>query len=123
MTEEPLSRTGILRAELGQAWRWWVWFARQFTPTSLSAIGTIISLCGLYIIHLREDVATVRERVVVLETRVIPVIQSSDEITKLEDARENHEQRIKRIENNLDMDYNETEQARQRRLQQQRSRR
>lgn len=100
--EEPLTRTGVLRAELGQFWKGWIWLARQFNPTSLSALGAVIVACGGYIIHLREDVAKTTERVVVLETKVIPVIGDENRVTMIETKVADHDQRITRLEDNYD---------------------
>lgn len=100
--EDPLTRSGILKAEFGENWRWWRWLQHQFTATSLGAIGAVIVTCGGYIVHLRESVVQVRERVVVLETKVIPFVQEQARLEAIDTKLGAHEERIRRIEDNWD---------------------
>lgn len=67
-------------------------------------IGGILVAGGGYVISLKT-------RVVVLETQVVPVLQGADRLIKLEAHDADHERRIGRIEGNLDLDYNETVKA------------
>lgn len=91
-------RTMILRLEFGRYWRAWSWLRRQFSGVSLGAICTVIAVCGGYIAHLRESVAQVRERVIVLETRVVPVIRDEAAVTALQGQVALHEARIQSLE-------------------------
>lgn len=100
--DDPAARSGILRAEFGENWRWWRWLQHQFTATSLGAIGAILVTCGGYIIHLRESVVQVRERVVVLETKVIPFVQDQTRLATIGTQLEDHEERLSRLETNWD---------------------
>jgi len=89
----------ILRSYFGQSWRIWRWVRNQFSVTSLSAIGGVLAIAGGYVMHLRQEVAVVRERVVVLETRVVPVLEDQTAVKVLQTRVEDHENRITRIEN------------------------
>jgi hypothetical protein len=100
--DDPAERSAIFRSEFGKSWRAWAWVQRQFTPTSLGAIGFLIVAAGTYIVHLRENVIEVTTRVIVLEKQVIPVLQDSSAVTMLRDTVAAHEQRITRLEANWD---------------------
>lgn len=92
----------ILKAQFGENWRWWRWIQHQFTATSLGAIGAIVVTCGGYIVHLRESVVQVRERVVVLETKVIPFVQDQVRMGAMEATITDHDERLTRLEHNWD---------------------
>ena len=96
------SASGILRAEFGENWRWWRWLQRQFSVTSLGTIAALLVAGGGYIVHLRESVVQVRERVVVLETKVIPFVEGETRIATLETVLNDHGARITRLESNWD---------------------
>ncbi len=66
-----------------------------------------MTVAGGYIIHLRQDVAVVRERVVVLETRVVPVLNESKQETENAIRIQDLDGRVHRLEDNFDVDYNE----------------
>lgn len=76
-SEDPLTRTGVLRASFGEQYRFWVWVRNQFTPASIGIIVSIVVAAAGYIMHLRESISAVTTRVLVLETRVIPVLESN----------------------------------------------
>lgn len=103
--DPALSESAILRARFGVYWRAWAWIGKQFTPTSLSAIGAVLVAAGGYIAHLRESVAQVRERVVVLETRIIPFTEGQTEIATIKAIMGDHEARIHRLEDDYDHAY------------------
>lgn len=90
--------SAVLKVHFGHYWRAWRWLQHQFTVTSISAIAGVLGLAGGYIVHLRQDVAVVRERVVVLETRVVPVLGEQSAVAVLQARVEDHDQRISRIE-------------------------
>lgn len=92
------TQSAVLRIHFGHYWRAWRWIRRQFTVTSLSAIAGVLTIAGGYIVHLRQDVAVVRERVVVLETRVVPVLGEQSAVAVLRSRVDDHENRITRIE-------------------------
>ena len=82
--DDTHTRTGVLRAHFGEYYRFWIWVRNQFTPISMSVIVSVIVTAGGYIAHLRENISSVTTRVVVLETRVIPVIDQSNKTAALE---------------------------------------
>jgi hypothetical protein len=88
----------ILRNYFGPSWRAWRWLREQFSVTSIAALVSVLGILGGYVVHLRQDVAVVRERVVVLETRVVPVLSDRTDVAVLQTRVEDHEQRITRIE-------------------------
>jgi hypothetical protein len=100
-SEDPRTRTGILRAEFGESWRVWAWSRRQFTPTSLGAIGVILAASGGYIAHLSQRVSDQALRIQIVETRVIPVLEErKDELTNHADIAA-LERRISTLEDRL----------------------
>lgn len=105
--EDP-AHSAIMRAEFGKSWRVWAWIQRQFTPTSLGAIGIVMTACATYIVHLRENVVEVTTRVIVLEKQVIPVLQDNSTVTTLKAKVEDHANRIDRLEKDYDVAYHES---------------
>ncbi|HSY05874.1 MAG TPA: hypothetical protein VK803_07995 [Steroidobacteraceae bacterium] len=93
--EDPAIASGILKAEFGERWRWWAWFRKQWSATSLTVVLGGLGTLGGWALNLKT-------RVVILETKVIPVIQDEGAITTLKDAVAAHDQRISRLENNWD---------------------
>lgn len=77
--------------------RWPVgyWLRQQFSLTSIIAILSILAAGGGWIINLKT-------RVVVLETRVVPVLANVREIDVLKVRVDDLEQRITRIEQDWD---------------------
>jgi hypothetical protein len=100
--EDPLTRTGVLRAHFGEHYRFWMWLREQFTPVSLSVIASVIIAASGYIMHLRESISAVTMRVVVLETRVIPVIDQSNLTAALEVQINDMGDRVERLEQHWD---------------------
>lgn len=105
--EDPAARSGILKAEFGVNWRWWRWFRYQFTPTSLSAIGVILTGAGGYIVHLRHDVDSYHEQVVIYRTEIAPVLRESKIESINAEKIDALDGRVSRIERNIDLDLNE----------------
>lgn len=105
--EEPLTQTAVLRVHFGESYKFWIWIRKQFTPASISLILGILAAAAGYISHLRENVAAVTTRVVVLETRVIPVLDQSNKTAALETELKDHNQRISRLEDDYDTARNE----------------
>jgi hypothetical protein len=96
--EDPLTRTGVLRENFGESYRFWIWVRNQFTPASISIIvGVIIAASG-YIAHLRETVSSVTTRVLVLETRVVPVLEQGSKTAVLEEQIRDMSGRVGRLE-------------------------
>jgi hypothetical protein len=107
MREQPpagddANLTGVFGATKARQLRWLL-KARAFIEKWLPHIlGGALSCAALYIVHLRESVVQVRERVVVLETEVVPVInESKTESTNSADI-EDLKGRVTRIEDNYD---------------------
>lgn len=102
-TEDEQANSGIFRKEFGDNWRWWRWLQRQFTATSLGVIGLIVTVAGTYIVRMNQKVAEQGTRIVVLETRVVPVLeerkQESTNRVEIEDLKA----RISRLEANYDI--------------------
>jgi len=96
--ESAAERSAILRLEFGRSWRAWSWFRRQFTPTSLGAIGFVVVTCGGYIVHLHETVARQDTRIVVLETKIVPFVAGSADIKVLQALEDMNELRIGQLE-------------------------
>lgn len=90
---DPLERTDILKAEFGKSWRVWAWVRRQFSPISIATIAGLVGVAGGWVINLKT-------RVVVLETRVLPVIMDESAVKVLQGEVENHEGRINTLELN-----------------------
>lgn len=81
---EGLTRTGVHRVlehELGERWRFFRWLARQFSPTSLTVLGAVITGAGTWVHNLSNKVDTQGVKITVLETEVIPSKDSSKEIS------------------------------------------
>lgn len=106
----------VLRKHFGEAWRAWKWIRDQFTATSLGVIGAILLTAGGWVMRLNTEVSTQKTHIDLLEGRVVPVLEAGNRLTKLETAMTsltatvtqvvaNHEGRIKRVEDNLDLDY------------------
>lgn len=87
--------SAILREHFGRYWRAWRWVRRQFSATSLATIGAVIVGCGGWILSLKT-------RVVVLETQVVPVLKSEDRLAKVEGAVIAHDARIGSMERNYE---------------------
>jgi hypothetical protein len=85
----------VLRRYFGKAWRSWWWVRRQFTATSLTTIGAIVIGGGGWIL-------TLKTRVVVLETQVVPVLKSEDRLAHLEVTAGNQEGRLSAVERDLE---------------------
>lgn len=96
--EDPLTRTGVLRAHFGESYRFWMWARKQFTPASIGVIVSILVAASGYIAHLRENISSVTTRVVVLETRVIPVLDQSNKTAALEVQINDTRERVDRLE-------------------------
>lgn len=117
--EDVLTRTGVLRTEFGRSWRFWHWLAKQFSGTSLGVIGVILSVSSAYIVHLNGKVTAQETKITVLETKVLPVLASGAQIGELRTNMSvlvstvtSHENRLIRIEKNLDLDYLDEQQQR-----------
>lgn len=102
MTDPTAS--GVFKKEFGPYWRWWRWIARQFSVLSLGTIGGILAVGGGYIIHLGT-------RVVVLETRVVPVLEARKEETANQIRITDLETRMIRLEANWDNAKRESDSA------------
>lgn len=100
--DDPLTRTGVLRANFGEYYRFWIVVRNQFTPISLSVIVSVIVAAAGYIAHLRENISAVTTRVVVLETRVIPVLDQSNKTAALEVEINDTRERVDRLEQHWD---------------------
>jgi hypothetical protein len=100
--EDPLTRTGVLRAHFGESYRFWIWVRSQFTPASIGIIVSVVVAAGGYIVHLRETVSSVTMRVLVLETRVIPVLDHSNKTAVLETQIRDVRERVDRLEEHWD---------------------
>lgn len=98
--EDIAARSGILKAEFGERWRWWAWFRRQWSTTSLVTVVTGVGILGGWAVNLKT-------RVVVLETRVVPVIKDEGRVDSLAATVTGHEQRLTRLERNWDDAKNE----------------
>lgn len=98
MTEQaPPSDTQaqkVLSQRLGEHWKIWQWLSRRFSRASAATILALIGTCGGYILHLNDKIATIKERVVVLETKVVPAL--ADQATR--DRLEQLESRVVRLE-------------------------
>lgn len=108
-TDDPLTRTGVLRATFGEGYRGWIWVRNQFTPASLGVIFGIVAAAGGYIVNVREHLTAVTTRVVVLETRVIPVLDQSGktgvlttDVAAIRVSLEDTVRRVGRLEQNWD---------------------
>ena len=113
MSEQPddnvdPTQSAILRARFGPYWRAWAWVREQFTPASLTVLGGVIVGAWGYIAHLRESVVQVRERVVVLETKVIPFVQDQSAIATIKTRLDDHDSRLDRLERDWDFAKNES---------------
>lgn len=88
----------ILRLRLGPLWRFWLWFAGQWSTTSLASLLAVIGLAGGYIDRLSQRVSEQGTKIIVLETQVVPVLEGRrDEVlnkVQIEDVR----QRVERLE-------------------------
>jgi hypothetical protein len=116
--QEIMTSTGVLKVKFGRFWPAWLWIGHQFSPTSLGVIGVVLAGAWGYISHLNSRVAAQETHITILETRVVPIIESGETIARLETAvagikgtldatLSDHTNRLKRIEDNLDLDYNE----------------
>jgi hypothetical protein len=100
--DDLLTRTGVLRAHFGESYRFWIWVRNQFTPASIGIIiGVIVAASG-YIAHLRENISSITTRVIVLETRVIPVLDQSNRTAVLEEQITDTRSRVDRLEQHWD---------------------
>jgi hypothetical protein len=84
---EGLTRTGVhrvLESELGANWRKWRWWARQFTPTSLSALGVVIAAAGGWIVNQAHKIDNQGTRIVVLETQIVPDLKLAGRVGNIE---------------------------------------
>lgn len=83
---DETSDTGLhpVKVVMGPNWRFWVWLKKQFSAVSLSTIGGVIAVAIGYLWHEKMEWVKVSERVVVLETEVIPVIQNTSATNALE---------------------------------------
>lgn len=97
----------ILRQAFGSNWRLWRLFRQQFTPTSLSAIGTILIACGGYIVKLRHDVDSYHQQVIIYRTEVAPVLRDSKLETDNHLEIEGLKGRVTRLEESYDTAYRE----------------
>jgi hypothetical protein len=110
--ESILTRTGVLEAEFGRGWRFWHWLAKQFSATSMGIIGVILTFASGYIIHLNGKVMAQETEVMILETKVLPIVKSIEkldllrtEVASLNSTSNSQEGRLARIEKNIDIDY------------------
>lgn len=71
--------TQVLVRRLGPFWRAWVWFIRQWSLTSVLSLLATLTTCGLYL-------SSLRTRVVVLETQIVPDLRLAERVAKLEGA-------------------------------------
>ena len=94
--------SAVLKAKFGRSWRLWAWVRRQFSVTSVATLVIVAGSAWGYIAYLRESVVAVRERVIVLETKVIPLVQEQDEQGALREMVRDHDERLKRLERNWD---------------------
>lgn len=99
-SEPDPTLTGVFGPEKARQLRWALWVRRQFTVTSVACISAVVSIAGGYIVHLREDVARVSTRVVVLETEVVPDAQLKQKVAELQLQQVNHEARLRNLEDN-----------------------
>lgn len=86
MIDEVLSDTGLhpVKKVMGPNWRVWAWIKEQFSATSLWTIaGVVVSALG-YLWFEQLELTKVRERVIVLETQVVPVVQGAQRIDALD---------------------------------------
>jgi hypothetical protein len=88
---DDTERSQIFQLEFGKSWRMWAWVRRQFSVTSVSAIVGVFVCCWGVILSLQT-------RVVVLETKVIPVIQDEALVTTLKANVAEHDRRITQLE-------------------------
>lgn len=73
----------------------WGWLRKNFSLASVLTIATVIAgAVGI--------ISNLRTRVVVLETRVIPVLKDEGAVTKLQDSVEDVKARVSRLEKNWD---------------------
>lgn len=100
--EDPLTRTGVLKAYFGEQYRFWLWIRGQFSPASLGVIAGVILTAGGYIMNLRETISAVTTRVIVLETRVIPVLDQSNRTAVIEEQIGDVRDRVDRLEQHWD---------------------
>lgn len=100
--EDQLTRTGVLKAHFGEQYRFWIWLRAQFTPASVGVILSVVVTASGYIAHLRETVSAVTMRVVILETRVIPVLDQGNRTAVLEEQISDARDRIDRLEQHWD---------------------
>lgn len=103
MTDSDPTSSGIFRKEFGDNWRAWRWLQRQFTATSLGAIGAIVVFAGGYIVRLNQKVGEQGMKIVVLETRVVPVLEARKEESTNRVEIEDLKARVSRIEANWDV--------------------
>ncbi len=96
--EDAITRTGVLRAHFGDSYRFWIWVRGQFTPASIGIIVSVALAAGGYIMNLRERISAVTTRVVVLETRVIPVIDQNSNTKALQVEIDDTRDRVERLE-------------------------
>lgn len=90
---KPPANTGEYRVQevFGATWRLWVWLKRQFTLTSaLALLGALAGLGGWAL--------ALQTRVVVLETRMTPVLASSAELAALKQRVDDNEERLGDLE-------------------------
>ena len=96
--DDPLTRTGVLKAHFGEQYRFWIWVRNQFTPASLGVIVTILITASGYISHLRENISAVTTRVIVLETRVLPVLEQGGKTAVIEEQIKDMRERVDKLE-------------------------
>ena len=96
-------QSAILRARFGHNWRSWAAFREQWTKLSITVVGVLWAI----IVAITLWTTSLKTRVVVLETQVLPVLNESKVESNNALRLTEVERRITRLENNLDLDLNE----------------
>jgi hypothetical protein len=80
---------------LAERWPIGAWLRRNFSLPAVLTIAGLLAAGGGYIINLKT-------RVIVLETKVVPVLTNTGNMNVLQTRVDDHEQRITRLEGNWD---------------------
>jgi len=107
LTDVDPNESAIMRGRFGSNWRSWATFREQWTKLSVG----VVSALGVIIVAIGGWATTLKTRVVVLETQVLPVLSESN-LQKENSLRiDNLTQRVARVEANIDLRYAEEQRA------------
>lgn len=87
MNDDPESTTSILRRRAPV----WAWLRENFKLPAVLTISSLVIAGGGYIVSLKT-------RVVVLETKVVPFVAGQVEVAAIRATMEQHEHRISELE-------------------------